>query len=164
MVRARRTVFTLRKDIRGFWETLPGCQTLQWINFTKAEACTLAENVVAFIVHPKNSENINLNASALTDNYYYNSRNDGSSPLELSQRHQLPPEVEIIMIAIDEASASRAFKNASTPPGITDGLFENPALLEDNINTLTTELTRQKIRFVVLRSTVKLRSARWNQD
>ncbi len=128
-----------------------GDQTLQWINFTKAEACTLAENVVAFIVHPKNSENINLNASALTDNYYYNSRNDGSSPLELSQRHQLPPEVEIIMIAIDEASASRAFKNASTPPGITDGLFENPALLEDNINTLTTELTRQKIRFVVLR-------------
>jgi len=141
-----------------------GDQTLQWMDFTKTGASTLAENVVAFIVHPKNTEDINLKASALTDDYYYDSRNDGKSPLALSQRHQLPPEVEIVMIAIDEASANRVFKNASTPPDITDGLFEDPARLETDLGALTDKLTRQNIRFVVLRSTVKIRGARWNQN
>lgn len=145
-------------------KTYLGSQTLSWMDLQNFPARTLAKNVVAFVVSPRNPENPASSTPLLTTDFIYNSRNDGTSALALSQRHQLPPEAEIVMVAIDESSALRAFHNSPAPPGLGEGLFKDPAKLEDDLKTLTDDLTAKHLNFIVLRSTVKIRGARWSQD
>lgn len=142
-----------------------GAQTLSWMGTFDQTARTLAENVVAFVVSPKNPENPNADSDLLTGvGFVYNSRGGNASSLEKIQLHQLPPEVEIVMVAVDESSFARIFENSSTPPGLGAGLFTDPANLDDDLKTLTNELTNKKLNYIVLRSTVKIRGARWSQD
>jgi len=144
-----------------------GPQSLDWIDLANPAARPLAENVIALVAYPKNTENIDAaEVSLATTNFVYNSRNNGTQSTDLNQRHQLPPEVEIIMVAIDESSAVTAFKNAAESPGLAVGLFANsdPTKMEEDLKTLTDSLNNKRIRFIVLRSTVKIRGARWSQN
>jgi uncharacterized protein (TIGR02599 family) len=141
-----------------------GDQSLDWIDLQSSVPRTLAENVVAFVAFPKNTESINLDEISLTSDYYYNSRNDGTSALEVQQVNQLPPEVEIVLVAIDEGSAIQVLNNSTSCPDLGTGLFTDPAKLDDDLGKLTKELTDKKIKYIVLRSTVKIRGARWSQN
>ncbi len=141
-----------------------GPASYAWIDLKNPVARTLAENVIALIINPRNPEAVSADATALTSNFVYNSRNNGSSLLEKSQRHQLPPEVDIIMVAVAESSALRIFGNSSAAPALTSDLFTDPSKLESDLQKLTKSLDDAGIRYIVLRSNVKIRGARWSQD
>lgn len=141
-----------------------GTDTYGWIDLSAPAAKTLAENVIVFLVHPKNPEGVGASSSlAEPDTFVYNSRTDSSTIEGRNQKHQLPPEVEIVMVAIDESSATRKWNNSASAPSLTAGLFEEPAQLEADLKTLTDKLTSQNIKYITLRSAVKIRGARWSQ-
>ena len=130
----------------------------------KTVAKTLAENVIALVIYPKNTENVStVHSLAEPATFVYNSRTASTTTEGKNQKHQLPPEVEVIMVAIDETSAIRKWNNANAAPSLTAGLFQKPADLEDNLKTLTDSLNTQNIKYITLRSTVKIRGARWSQ-
>ncbi len=145
-----------------------GDASMGWINLTKPKPHTLAENVIALIVSPRKQSDTNFGLSeALTGaGFVYNSRNDvtSSGSLEQKQKHQLPPEVDLIMVAIDERSAERLC-TSDTPPALVDpALFQDPAQLSDDLSRLQVALDERRIRYVVLRSTVMLRTGRWSES
>ena len=157
-----------------------GATSYGWINLANPAPKTLAENVVALVIYPKSTDANSTTTStslAEADTFVYNSRtnNTPTTPEGTNQKHQLPPEVEVIMVAIDETSASRTWNNANTAPTLTTGaaLFQAPKIntsdttptqMEADLTTLTTALSRAKIKYIVLRSTVKIRGARWTQN
>jgi uncharacterized protein (TIGR02599 family) len=121
--------------------------------------------VIALVVHPKNTVSpTQSDPLAAAGSFVYNSRTDGNSPEEILQRHQLPPEVELIMVAIDESSAARNWGNAAAAPELTKGLFAKPADLEKDLADLIGRLNTERIKYILLRSTVKIRGARWSQS
>ena len=68
------------------------------------------------------------------------------------------------MVAIDETSAARKWNNASAAPSLVKaGGFQQPANLEADLKELTDDLSKAKINYIILRSTVKIRGARWSQ-
>jgi uncharacterized protein (TIGR02599 family) len=141
-----------------------GSASYDWIDLASPAAKTLAENVIALVVNPKNTESVALSTSlAEADTFVYNSRTDSATAEGKNQKHQLPPEVEVIMVAIDETSALRKWNNADTAPALTEGLFEKPANLEDDLDKLIAKLNAEGIKYITLRSTVKIRGARWSQ-
>lgn len=141
-----------------------GAATLNWMSFADAPPRTIAENVIALVFLPRASEVSGTAGEPMTADYFYNSRNDGTTPLELAQKHQLPPTVEVVLVVMDESSAMRAQGNSTTPPQLVDpSLFTDPLNLEQDIQTLQGNLDKKKIRYVVLRSIVTIRAAQWSQ-
>lgn len=140
-------------------------ESYDWIHLNDPPPHTLAENIVALVILPKSPVNA---ATGTADNlvesgFVYNSRTSSGSAIGQQQRHQLPPEVEIIMVAIDETSALRKWNNSSTAPALVDAAwFKEPAQVDTDLENLTTKLNNEGIAHVVLRSTVKLRGSRWS--
>ncbi len=133
---------------------------------------TLADNVVALVIWPKNSagDQAAPSATTLTSNYSYDSRSTANSNLTFNQ---LPPIVEVTMVSIDEASAIR-MGNPATPPnatvGLTSTLFASatyPASgqnqLQQDLATMETTLTTNHINYHVFQTEVAIGSAKWSQ-
>ena len=149
-------------------KTYLGSDSYNWIDLTAPAAKTLAENVIALVIYPKNTENAStVHSLAEADTFVYNSRTASTTREGTNQKHQLPPEVEVIMVAIDETSAIRKWNNAIAAPALTAGLFQKPGAtltptqLEADLKTLTDNLSKDNIKYITLRSTVKIRGARW---
>jgi uncharacterized protein (TIGR02599 family) len=158
--------FTLySKSATATGKSFLGAATLDWINFTGTAPRTIADNVIALVLSPKTASSATTTGSAMTINYFYNSRNDGTTDVDLAQKHQLPPEVELVLVAIDETSAMRLQGSSTTPPILVDStLFTDPQKIEDDLQTLQKNLDARKIRYVVLRSTILIRAARWSKS
>ncbi len=141
-----------------------GAATLDWINFADVAPRTIAENVIALFFLPRTSALSGTTGNEMTDNFLYNSRNDGAGVLDLAQKHQLPPSVEVVLVAIDEPSAQRVQGTSSEPPPLVDDAsFTTPQTFEQDLQTLQTNLKDRKLRSVVLRSTVTIRAAQWSK-
>lgn len=102
----------------------------------------LAENVVALVILPKLSDK-DTAAPFLTPNYEYDSRPvDGGGArkawatltkgtTEYNHFNQLPPVVQVTMVAIDEPSAVRQQSYSTSAPTWTKTLFETCTKVED---------------------------------
>jgi uncharacterized protein (TIGR02599 family) len=130
-----------------------------WIDLSDPVPHTLAENVIALIVSPRRSlVGGSANQMLLTSDYLYNSRNADTDSVQF---HQLPPLVEVVMVAVEEESVQRMLGNPSSPPNLVPaGLFDHPEDLEADLATLTRSLTDRGIRHVVLRSVVRIVGAK----
>lgn len=124
----------------------------------------LAENIVALIILPKVPENDRDKKDRLddiTDDYEYDTcpqiafdaqKRDfkTSDPMQLKllnlrghlsttevkQLHQLPPIVQVTMVAIDEASAQKLHDYSDDPTDFTEGLFTKVGTYAQFINDL----------------------------
>ena len=117
----------------------------------------------------------------LAPGYSYNSTVSVRDPI-LNSKNQLPPVVQIIMVAIDEPSAQRLQDQYDSDPrlGISydpdpfsgRGLFENPSFLDDNpgtgqpgdISRLEKLLTSRKASYRVFATNVSIRGAKWSRS
>src|ERR1700677_537984 len=97
---------------------------------------TLSQNVIALVILPRRSPNYPVATGApieLAPSYYYDSRSwdlplSLTTPLSVATRNQLPPQVMVTMVAIDEASAARLQTQAATPstmPTFSDSRASN---------------------------------------
>jgi uncharacterized protein (TIGR02599 family) len=102
---------------------------------------TLAQNVIALVIQPMRSPNYVVPTGApveLAPYYFYDSRSwdlpaQLTTALSIATRNQLPPQVQVSMVAIDEASAARVqaiYGGAagSTIPTFSDTSSTTPAL------------------------------------
>ena len=124
----------------------------------------LAANIVALIFIARDPDN-----AVLTTDYGYDSSPDGRFPQSLSV-HQLPPNIQVTMVAIDEASAARLDTGATPPDLGLAGLFTtvgdvtneaNPGYAQD-LQTLGSRLAAKHINYRVFTTTVSVRGAKWN--
>lgn len=165
----------------------------------------VAENMIALIVLPRLSRNDETTrakdpklsiASAdddrgvLCPSYFYDSalnangiRVTPSKPLavtdkpeEVNPKNQLPPTVQVIMVALDENSAARLDESTKDKPGFdlkTEDIFKRSVRLEDNATTdapndgelheLEQKLIDQRLTYRVFNSTVIIRGAKWSR-
>ena len=129
----------------------------------------LAENIVALVVLPKLSQ-IQEASGAYTDaslspGYSYDSTGTGMATLSdpnLNPKCQLPPIVDVAVVAIDERSAMH-LSWTSTPPDFgTGSLFQDPAIIEKDLDQLRSNLEAKGLSARVFRTSVPILAARWS--
>jgi uncharacterized protein (TIGR02599 family) len=125
----------------------------------EASPSQVAENVVALVILPKYPAR---DAGAPALSYAYDSRAGQSTYPQTQTQHQLPPLIEIVMVAIDDVSAKR-LESGSTQPDLGIGaLFSDATRLEDDLKALESALQSRRITYRVFRTTVALRNSKWS--
>ncbi len=149
----------------------------------------LAENIVALVITPKLSPQDQIAAAPggtggdglLAPNYSYDSTSTGqaqSAPNAtvagiLNSRNQLPPLIQVTMVAVDETSYKRFQGTSTTAPDLGLGtLFQtvgdttnpsNPGYAQD-LQTLENTLQAQKLNYRVFSTTISVKSAKWSSS
>lgn len=159
----------------------------------------LAENVVSLIVWPRLSKTEeetrrDLGMSVLSPNYNYDSIQTVNSGVVLKNpittaagvaeaaainpKNQLPPIVQITMVAIDERSAQRLIDTQANKTDPTLGLNTNDLFLvgclpgtkttidtqyETDLATLERRLVQKKLTYRIFSTNVSIRGAKWSR-
>ncbi len=147
------------------WFTIP-------LGATTPPVHQIAPNIIALLILPRSSS---ADSGALTTNdpigkeitnFQYNTRTNTAVTIH----NQLPPIVEVIMVAIDEASAVRITPNTSAPPTViqtaitTNTRFQSVAKLETDLTDLQIDLSAKHITYRVFRTLVPLRNSKWSSN
>ena len=132
------------------------------MNVTPSQAHVLAENIVAVVLLPKVSETDD--SSLLCPNYRYDSTQEDRSKPELDKKNQLPPLVQVTLVAIDEPSAIR-ISNRETMPDLGQlNLFTRAADYQADLDKLTQGLAARRLAYRVFTTHVSIRAAKWSRD
>ncbi len=94
----------------------------------------------------------------------WDSRVGGNSNPQPSTSAQLPSDVEVLMVAIDDQSADRLASGGTPPAALADALqgrFQNAAQFESDLEDLEAELSANRITYRVFRGVVPLKESRW---
>jgi uncharacterized protein (TIGR02599 family) len=128
----------------------------------------LAENIIAFVIRvpSTNSSGYSTNAT----NYNWDSLTAWTSGNQPAQMHQLPPLVNITMVAVEEAAVNRlagiaaSASDASSAMGLTkfSTLFTDEAQYDADLLRLETALSGKNIPYRTFTTTVPLRGSRWS--
>lgn len=156
---------------------------LDWIDEMGLAANTaykhvLAENIILLAIRPKSSKYADsTQTTLLAPNYTYDSRwwepgYSGQSASDERVRNQLPPVVELIAVAIDEASAIKldALGGGGSAPfsggaGVNfDNLFLNASQIEQDLGTVEDELIKLGLNYRIFRTDVAMPAAKWSGD
>ncbi len=156
---------------------------LKWLQtaMTRKESRhVVAENIILLLFLPKLSpadeakkNNGVSDGSFLAPSYAYDSRNwesgySGNAKVAPYTLNQLPPIVEVVMVALDERSALRlADKYKSQPPLVALGLtsrFANPTDLSGDLDALEQKLQGEGLAYRVFRSDIQIEGAKWSDD
>lgn len=123
----------------------------------------LAENIVALIALPRLSSVEDASGTALAPGYTYDSTSS-NSVAKLNPKHQLPPIVDIAVVAIAESSAGRITWGSSPPNFGASSLFTNPANMDADLETLRKNIEAQGLSAQVFRTSVPIAAARWSTE
>jgi len=135
----------------------------------------LADNVVALFILPHFSRFDTSSGALLAPHYRYNSRSfyafsDPDTGIHGNTLHQLPPLLEVTMVAIDEGSAVRLDEHfrgqadAMTEAIFRDAAFTNAASFKDDLRQLEANLRRERMTYRVYTSVIGIRGAKWSGD
>lgn len=161
----------------------------QFITGSPRPVRVLAENIVALIILPrlsKSDEQLWMNQHGgpkspppiLAPNYSYDSTTIATSDPILNPHNQLPPVVQVAMVAIDEPSAMKLEdKFFGTDPNLGlnySTMFRNPAVLEDDpatsapndgdLSKLETLLISKRAAYRIFSTSVSIRGAKWSRN
>ncbi|XHR29727.1 MAG: hypothetical protein ACFUZC_04050 [Chthoniobacteraceae bacterium] len=132
----------------------------------------LIDNVIALIVWPRLSPLYDSTGSSLSSDYSYNSRTSaawtGSPLVQPVQASQLPPNLQITMVVIDEEAALHIQTGSTAPTQITEalaGLFSKSDVTDyaTDLGTLETRLKARRINYRVFSTTVALPESQGGQ-
>ncbi|XHR28373.1 MAG: Verru_Chthon cassette protein C [Chthoniobacteraceae bacterium] len=128
----------------------------------------LAENIVALVLLPKLSPADDATETLLCPKYSYNSvkTNDANSvtaDAAINWKNQLPPEIQVVMVAVDEASYSR-FQTDTAMPSLTAGLFADANKFTADLDTLQTTLRSHRLNYRIFTSTIGIKGAKWSRE
>jgi uncharacterized protein (TIGR02599 family) len=156
------------------------------VNTNNRPVRVLATNVVGLFILPRLSradedlwklQKGSKNIPVLAPRYSYDTTTTTVADPILNPRNQLPPVVQVVMVAIDEVSGARLQDRFDSDPllGIDySARFQNPANLEDNASTskagdgdlsLLEELLAQKrVAYRIFSTNVSIRGAKWSRS
>lgn len=124
-------------------------------------AFPIAENVIAMILWPRLPAAQDATGARLSTDFLYDSR-DGT-PVQSSQ---LPPQLHVVMIVIDEVSAAKLEAGGAEPAQIKsalNGRFQNVAQFEQDLSAVKAALDEARISYQVLSAPVTLRESKWSK-
>lgn len=145
-----------------------------------AYVAPLADNVIALVVWPRMSVNDdNTGFKLLPGNYAYTYDSQGNvapkAPTTPGQIYsqaitadQLPPDVMVTMVVLDESSAAQmaVASGASAPTKLESALLNKFATADQYSNDLTAlanNLTALHLNFQFFSTTVSMRESKWTQ-
>ncbi len=138
-----------------------------WFTGALAGAVSLGENIILLRIWPRMKEPLNAadpGSDSLSDSYSYNSRTGATASPQPITANQMPPLLDVTMVAIEESSAKRLAPG--TLDGILNGLFEvsKQADYEADLATLETGLKNAQppIAYRVFRATVPVAESKWS--
>jgi len=156
------------------WFTTPLAST--------SDVQVVTDNIIALVLLPKLTPEEDSTGTTLSPNYSYNSvktdaNNDPIVSAATDWKNQLPPEVQVTMVAVDEASYKRFQGSSTTMPNLLvdsggNPLFQqagdlvnssNPGYARD-IQALQATLVKDKLNYRVFSTNVSLKAAKWSRD
>jgi uncharacterized protein (TIGR02599 family) len=173
--------FRLMEFMQPAEKLLTYSQPLQWFAPAVNEPDTpnarvLAENVVALIIQPmlspKDEQALasppKVPGTALAPNYFYDSTKKHAVPA-LNSFHQLPPNVRVTMVVIDEASAIRLADGSTMPDLGLENLFRTDLTdtakeYDRDLETLQATLAEKRCSHRVFTTNVIIRGAKWSKQ
>ncbi|MBT7981186.1 MAG: Verru_Chthon cassette protein C [Akkermansiaceae bacterium] len=128
----------------------------------------IAENIIALIIQPKNSNAIET-ANTLAPEYEYDSRRYQKKRNEKDPtKHQLPPLIEVTMVAMDEGSAKKIEQVYGSLPSdlVPPDLFQEVSDYDDDLKELQNKLDafRPRISYRVFHETVGIRASKFSDS
>ena len=128
----------------------------------------VAENIIVLVVAPRMPEYDEREPDFIAPQYTYDSREfqyGREDERVLQSYHQLPPLVQVTMVAVDETDMARwLVTNGSTEPDfVSDTLFKSQRALEQDLETLRKNLDAERIRSRVFTTTIRMRESKWTE-
>ncbi|MFT5467219.1 MAG: hypothetical protein ACI8UO_002323 [Verrucomicrobiales bacterium] len=127
----------------------------------------IAENIVALVLRPRAPQRFERD-NDLAPKYYYDTRRhqyEGSGGLAAISRHQLPPMMDLTMVAVSEDSYARV---ESTNPKIADELiavvsklFQEASRTKEDVLKLEEFLIENKLSYRTLSTSIAIPAAKW---
>ena len=137
--------------------------TPKWIQ--DLEMAPLADNIVWLAIHPRLSAIEDPEGDDLTGDYTYDSRKDADRIPQPISANQLPPTVQVTMIAIDEKTAMR-LPNKGYDALLVEAYQGTLADVKDyqkDLDRISQRLTEARINFRIFSTTVQLRESSWSR-
>ncbi|MDD5349654.1 MAG: Verru_Chthon cassette protein C [Chthoniobacteraceae bacterium] len=128
----------------------------------------LAENIVALVILPrlpqgeKDASNNPYNAWDLAQDYSYDSTLT-KADAALNPKNQLPPVVQVTLVAVDEASYGRLQSHSSGAGLDFSDLFSDASQYETDVQKLRDRLRDAKLNYCVFTTNVSLKAAKWSR-
>ena len=123
----------------------------------------LADNVIALVCVPKLSVQEDASQSELAPNLIYDSTQAIANPA-LNPKNQLPPVIQVTMVAIDEPSAIRMSNGTNMPNLGLAPLFASASMVSADLQTLQNKLVQMRVNFRVFTTDVVIHGARWSTE
>ncbi|XHR27113.1 MAG: Verru_Chthon cassette protein C [Chthoniobacteraceae bacterium] len=142
----------------------------------------MADNIVALVFLPKLSTEEDSTGTKLCPNYTYDSTLTNADPL-INPKNQLPPVVQVTMVAIDEESAARlAGMNGNAMPDLgLETLFQDASKYQADLDQLQANLLRRTysnngntyspavklptaVNYRIFTTNVPIRTAKWSVE
>ena len=135
----------------------------KWISGNNS--AVVAENIVYMAIWPRKATSEDSAGNALTTTFAYNSRLNVTSSPQPDTANQLPPTVQVTLVAIDETSAQRFCTSSSAPTQISSafsGLFTTSSVsqFESDLETLAQQMTANGVTFRVFTTIVPMRESK----
>lgn len=130
-------------------------------------AHVLAENIVGMILLPKLPDaqlSPPYDSSSLARDYVYDSSrtNSRSSDPVLNPHHQLPPAVQVTLVAVDEASVIRFPAAISSLSNAMAGLFSDARSYSNDLATMESYLRSKGVGYRIFSTEVPIKGAKWS--
>ena len=163
---------TLYKYTSGY----PGYAGTEWfatpLGLSSRPVQVRAENIVALVILPKLAPEEDSTGAKLAPAYSYDSTQTKADST-INPKNQLPPVVQITMVAVDEASFNRYMGSNKTMPDLglttlftTVGDVKNPtnAGYAKDLRTLETTLRALKLNYRIFTTNVSIKNAKWSRE
>ena len=142
-----------------------------WITpATNSGVRPLAENIIAFVIRVP-ATNSTGGYSTNAPNYNWDSLTAWTTTNQPAQMHQLPPLVNITMVAVEEAAVNRLVASTVTNASLASSamgipapstLFTNASFYDSDLARLEGALSTNNIPYRTFTTTVPLRGSRWS--
>lgn len=165
------TAAAYRARLQTYWNTKSWISTLSNGGASiNSSVAPIADNVIALIVWPRRSSTEDSTGTALSTDYQYDSQKNAftlSSGRQTTTAAQLPPVLQITMVAISEAAAQRLDTGSATPPAVIETALQNKftdvTKYQTDLDDLTTQLANNHIEFKIFTTSVPLRESKWSR-
>ena len=166
----------------SFTNGAPGYKQTDWFKTPLAvfsNSHVIADNVIALVFLPKLSAQEDATGTSLAPGYTYNTAPNAWPPAipQPTPENQLPPLIQVTMVAIDEISAARLDSLCNNDPAAMvnklglGSLFQTAGSLSDatqagyakDLKTLTDTLQSLHLNYRVFSSEVSIRGAKWSK-
>ena len=143
----------------------PGVPDPDWYNQIAQWARPVAENIVYMVISPKvPAADTTGDPRQIASDYTYNTSKNGVVLGQSPTDYQLPPLVEVALVALDEISAQKFVdESGGGSPAWPGGLFNNATDDSFRADLVRIEelLNDKKLNYRIFTTTIPLRNSKW---